>query len=176
MRRKIGSIAGYDCREHCTDPRHMDTYGKPYPRPGASHGRSGDIWCYSVHTDDGECVVELQVDVNQGSTISPIALPPRERQLILHTSWPQTEDEIRAGAPGIDCTYVRGGKCYSSSRSMMTFFRQHGRPQVNQLEPFWAALEALAAEWIAKARAEAPGNRVARCPHCNGTGLVGVTP
>jgi general stress protein YciG len=171
IRRIKETRAGYDC---IAKPCGKDSCGK---FPGASHGRHGDEWHYTV--TDGQTALTLVVftsrlgDGRLPGPLSSLSSYPMGAGLGLHTPYPRTEDQIRNGDVGEPCGYLDGGRCYSNDGSITAasdFVKAHGSDAFEQSEAFWLALEAKWTEWRRDAEENRP--RVVRCTCCNGNGVL----
>jgi hypothetical protein len=175
MKRQSYLERGWDCFEVCTDPRHKDTYGRPYRSRSQNHGRRSDEWVYAV-TEDG-CTMELEVAANEATAPFPGSSfrwegPPRANCFTGHYPFPVSEEQARDMIPASrECKYT-GGVCYMTDRAYNPadlFFKQYGVPRFEQPETFWLALEQIVARvWFADARELA----LQQCPTCKGKGVV----
>jgi hypothetical protein len=174
MKRQSYLERGFDCFEACTDPRHKDTYGKPYRSRGASHGRNSDEWLYAV-TEDG-CTLVLEVGAGEATLPIPGSSfrwdgVPRGGRFVGHYPFPITENQARDLAPDSRMCKYTGGICYTSDNvyhRAQEFFEKHGAPKFEQPDSFWEAFEDVARERFAAARELA----VKQCPTCAGKGIV----
>jgi hypothetical protein len=173
--RKSELVKGYDCVHFCNDPRHVDTFGKPYRSSGQSHGRDMDRWQYAIQTD--EAAVVLIVRSWEQSTVLPelwTGLIPKGDALSLHVPWKMYPEQIRNDEGGDKgCQWIPSG-CYSSAQytTAKRFFERNGDPSFEQREDFWKRLEELALQLIAESKAKAAEFTLERCNHCDGAGVM----
>lgn len=170
LRRITNTRPGYDCIAKPCGDRGCGT------NPGASHGRHGDEWIYTV--TDGQTALSLVIFTNRlGGEQMPCRSDshPMAANLDLHTPYPRTEEQIREGEKPNECEFIDCGRCFMNGGSILAardLYQPHRVDSVEQTEAFWLALEAKWREWTTYAESERPDRKIAQCPCCKGAGTV----
>lgn len=172
LRRIVETRPGYDCIASPCGKNGCGTI------PGASHGRHGDEWVYTL--TDGEFAVSLVVFTGR---LNGVRLPggidhyPVGANLSGHAARPAHEDQIREASAGQECTYLDGGRCFDCWSSVLAateFVKDHGvsAEQRDQTDRFWCALEDRWRELRQYVESNRPS--VKQCPCCEGAGVVAL--
>jgi hypothetical protein len=164
VRRVVKTVAGWAC---ITNPCGKDGCGQT---PEGGHGVGCPVWHFVVADDDVALVLQV------GSGVYPhMSEAPSARDMSLHTAWSIDREDIRFGVRGVECPYVKGGRCFTPYSVVGTaFWARHGvaEAQSEQSAPFWLALEEELRELAAIYRPRRVDLTYERCACCDGMGTV----
>lgn len=170
LRRGVNLVEGFDCIDHPEECTHKDTSGNK-----AAHGRQRDIVAFIITDGTHALAFERTIQSIRGRTYD-VSYPPSVDSFF-HSANPLTEDEIRGelGPGNPTCEYLDAKPCYSKANFALAealaarfLWTPKGHLHVAGDEPeFWRALEDRFAQVVREG-----ASNLARCPTCNGRGLV----
>lgn len=168
---------GYNCGPggaHCQHERKGD------------HGKHCDEWHYVVRRERAALVLQVQTAAMNGvpdlSFRRIIGASFQGNDLTMHVEFLVDVDSLRSDSALTVCEFTQSGRCccpYTTglgARELVDVLSARGhafRSDPGPGDMIWAALIARFDEWYARAlAANAEVERHARCPTCNGTGIV----